>query len=367
MNYSSHFHEPCSKITQFNYNLHNSFVFFKKPNDASLYYLKAAKCETMLLEKLNDQPCFIFSPFESEVLPSKVLYYDEILTDEAIVQYSQQLPTVNYSTPMVISTELSTTPKATFIDTVNEMRFQINKGICQKIVASKVFVENLEKSPIELFLKLCDTYAHAFTYMIYVAGEFLWIGATPEVLLSCTQQQINTMSLAGTQPFIPNQLVYQWGEKELEEQQIVTDYIASVLSSSALKNITISVPETVSAGNLVHLKSSLQASVSSTQQLTELLLKLHPTPAICGMPKDKAMKVILHEEQHQRTYYTGFLGLWDGDRNTNLYVNLRCAALTNQQIVYYAGCGITANSDPEKEWQETERKIDTLRQVYLSL
>lgn len=342
-------------------------MFFKKPNEAALNYLKATKCASILIEALEDQPSFIFAPFESEVLLTKVLYYDEILADEAIVQYSQQIPTVNYSMPMVIPTELATTPKATFIDMVEGMKNQISKGVCKKIVASKVSIENLEKSPLALFLKLCDTYAHAFTYMVYVAGECLWIGATPEVLLACTEKQVNTMSLAGTQPFIPNQLVYQWGEKELEEQQIVTDYIASIISSAALQNIAISAPDTVSAGNLVHLRSSIHASVSSPQQLKELLLKLHPTPAIGGMPRDEAMKIILNEEQHQRTYYTGFLGLWDGERNTNLYVNLRCAAFTNKQIVYYAGCGITAHSDPEKEWQETERKIDTLRQVYLSL
>jgi isochorismate synthase len=164
-----------------------------------------------------------------------------------------------------------------------------------------------------------------------------------------------------------NQLVYQWGEKEREEQQIVTDYIAAILSSTALKNISISTPETFSAGNLVHLKSTIKAMVSSTAQLRELLLNLHPTPAVGGLPKDEAMKIILKEEQHPRQYYTGFLGLWNGEINTNLYVNLRCAEMTNTQIIYYAGCGITSNSDPEKEWQETERKIDTLRQVFLAL
>ena len=342
-------------------------MFFKKPNDASFYYLKATKCASLLIATMEDQPAFIFAPFESDVSPSKVLYYNEILTNEAIVQLGQQLPSIAESTPVVLSNKITSTPKATFIDMVEGMQHQINKEICKKIVASKVSVETQEKSPVALFLKLCDNYPHAFTYMIYVAGECLWMGATPEVLLACAEKQVETMSLAGTQPSIPNQLVYQWGEKEREEQQIVTDYIAAILSSTALQNITISTPETVGAGNLVHLKSTIKAMVSSTAQLKELLLNLHPTPAIGGLPKDEAMKIILKEEQHPRQYYTGFLGLWNGDINTNLYVNLRCAEITNTQIIYYAGCGITSNSDPEKEWQETERKIDTLRQVFLAL
>jgi isochorismate synthase len=316
---------------------------------------------------MEDQPAFIFAPFESEDRPSKVLYYDEILTDEAIVQLGLQLPSVDKSVPMVLSNKITSTPKTTFIDMVEGMQHQIEKGICKKIVASKVSVETQEKSPVALFLKLCDNYPHAFTYMIYVAGECLWMGATPEVLLTCAEKQVETMSLAGTQPSILNQLVYQWGEKEREEQQIVTDYIAAILSSIALQNISISTPETFSAGNLVHLKSTLKAMVSSTAQLKELLLKLHPTPAVGGLPKDEAMQIILKEEAHQRQYYTGFLGLWNGAINTSLYVNLRCAEIIDDQIIYYAGCGITSNSDAEKEWQETEHKIETLHRVYLSL
>jgi isochorismate synthase len=97
---------------------------------------------------------------------------------------------------------------------------------------------------------------------------------------------------------------------------------------------------------------------------TQMLQLLHPTSAVCGMPKEAAMDFIIQKEGYDRAYFSGFLGPVHIDGESNIYVNLRCSQLLEQVALTYAGAGITAESEPEKEWLETRLKMDTIRQVF---
>ncbi len=90
---------------------------------------------------------------------------------------------------------------------------------------------------------------------------------------------------------------------------------------------------------------------------------MHPTPAVCGIPLDSAKQFIKQTEGYDRKYYTGFLGPCNVNGKTNLFVNLRCAELFANNINLYIGGGITKDSIPEKEWEETELKSKTLLSV----
>src|SRR6202021_687877 len=91
-----------------------------------------------------------------------------------------------------------------------------------------------------------------------------------------------------------------------------------------------------------------------------LVSELHPTPAVCGIPLNDATQFIKETEGYDRGYYTGFLGPCNMDGKTELYVNLRCAELFADCINLYVGGGITKDSIPENEWEETEMKSKTL-------
>ena len=84
---------------------------------------------------------------------------------------------------------------------------------------------------------------------------------------------------------------------------------------------------------------------------------------MCGVPKEKAFQFILEHETTPRTYYTGFLGWLDPQGQTDLYVNLRCMQILLDAFVLYAGGGILSSSQVEDEWQETEKKMGTMRFV----
>jgi isochorismate synthase len=101
-------------------------------------------------------------------------------------------------------------------------------------------------------------------------------------------------------------------------------------------------------------------------QLPGLMLGLlHPTSAVCGTPKQEAIDFILATENHARSMYSGYLGPVNLANATHLFVNLRTVEIKGNQAVFYAGCGITEDSDPEKEWQETQMKCQTLQRILM--
>ena len=143
-------------------------------------------------------------------------------------------------------------------------------------------------------------------YCWYHPKVGLWIGATPELLFKVEGKQLTTISLAGTQPYrrISKPI---WTNKEIEEQQIVTDYIKHQIEPYT-KHVNISDVETIKAGNLLHLKSRITSIIDDSADLKSIIEALHPTPAVCGFPKQKAKDFILNNENYNREYYTGFLG-----------------------------------------------------------
>lgn len=254
----------------------------------------------------------------------------------------------------------------------------------QKIVLSRTERVQLSNSnPILIFKRLLATYETAFVYCWFHPKVGLWLGATPETLMNIEGQRLTTMSLAGTQKY-KGTLDVAWTQKEIDEQQVVTDFIVRSLQSS-VGSISVGKTETVKAGNLLHLKTSIIANLKpQISNLEGLLESLHPTPAVCGLPKDAAKQFILKNEKYNREFYTGFLGEINiktsttrnsNSRNvennayatvktvSNLFVNLRCMQISNQEAIIYIGGGITKDSNAESEWEETVQKTLVMKKV----
>jgi isochorismate synthase len=116
----------------------------------------------------------------------------------------------------------------------------------------------------------------------------------------------------------------------------------------------------------MHLKSDFTVDMKATNfpQLGSVMLQLlHPTSAVCGMPLETAVDFLKKNEAYDRQFYAGFLGPVNVNEDINIFVNLRCLQLTETHAILYAGAGITVDSIPEQEWQETEMKLNTLLNV----
>lgn len=302
---------------------------------------------------------FVFAPFaEGETV---FIPYDkaEVIVDE-ITESDNTL------TGLSDSPETDAAAKENFENLVSQCVAAIEEGYFKKLVASRTETIATASSIEAIYKKLLGLYPSAFRYIFYSPLSGLWMGATPEQLLKAENNTLHTVALAGTQLYSPSETAV-WPEKEQQEQLFVTNYIEEQLRPFSGKIITTE-PYTFRAGGIVHIKTDISAEMEKTANLADVIKTLHPTPAVCGLPKQAAEKWLLQNEGYDREYYSGFLGelnhdFTTGEAKTDLYVNLRCMRVGEGTAQLFIGCGVTKDSDPEKEFYETVNKSMTMRRV----
>ena len=329
------------------------FVAYNKPKDENLYgvFQKDTSLRTIISD--YNQSGFVFAPFNKD---KKTVFFPlnkSELISEVLVKQPISFKENSY---------VNETSKAKHIQIVEKAIDGIKNNEFKKVVISRKEMVALSGVEVEvIYTKLLQLYPNAFVYVWFHPQIGLWFGATPETLLQIENNNFTTMSLAGTQVFNKDAKTI-WSSKEIKEQQIVTEYILNKLSnfSANLKQLNT---ETVRAGSLVHLRTEI-TGVLLKERLFSLVNLLHPTPAVCGLPKEKAKEFIIENENYDRSYYTGFLGELNINTNdSHLFVNLRCMEIKDSHAEIYVGGGITRESNPENEWQETVAKSNIMLKV----
>lgn len=347
------------------------FVLFSKPARPSIKAYIQTNKETFTIKDYSESG-FVFAPFDSK----KNSYYIPFDTS-TIIEIEQQ----DFEVSLQPSALHPIESNGNHLNLVSKAIDEINASELEKVVLSREFKFNLEYSkPLEIFKTLTHNYPTAFTYCWFHPKTGLWMGASPENLLKLEGRSVSTMALAGTQIFKSSEKI-DWDSKNLEEHAFVTDYLLQVLSDY-LEPIKTSGPNTLKAGELLHLQTLVTGRLkSSNQSLKPLLQAIHPTPAVCGTPRTKALEFIKSNESYDREFYAGFFGelniptdvkFRNSKRNienrayqtarksTQLAVNLRCMQLKDRLAILYSGGGITKKSDPFTECLETENKIQTI-------
>lgn len=252
----------------------------------------------------------------------------------------------------------------------------IHEGKAMKIVVSRQEVTAVgDVCPEEMLRRLLQRYPSAFAYLWYHPEVGLWAGASPETLLGVAVDRFETMALAGTQIYRGTMDV-SWGDKEAEEQKMVTDHILAEMEGV---NLVQKGPYTLRAGGLLHLCTEISGEIGEGQGLGYLIGRLHPTAAVCGLPRSNARDFIRDNEGYDREFYTGFLGELnldgktfgstegEGQCSSSLFVNLRCMRLEGpdfDRATIFVGGGITASSIPEREWEETTAKAEVMKSIF---
>ena len=334
------------------------FVVYSKPNSGEITGFFQRK-DTLF--EVNDftEKGFVFASFDG----TKTYLIPE--SESEIVHFS--LDKKEKTITEKILSKASDYAKSDFECLVSKGIEAIKNEQFQKVVLSRteqVDVSNFDM--METFQKLVQLYPTAFVYCFYHPKIGNWIGATPEQLLKVTENHFETISLAGTQKDTGSSEIV-WGEKEKEEQQFVTDYLVQRLQKVA-SAVDFTKPYSIKAGSIWHIKTDISGVLNSDSSLKKVIQLLHPTPAVCGLPKELAKGFILENEPYDRSFYTGFLGelncsFTKETINSDLFVNLRCMQIRDSQAHLYMGCGITKDSNPEKEWEESVNKSMTMKKV----
>ena len=245
---------------------------------------------------------------------------------------------------------------------------QLENDAFRKIVLARCADEKMPEGvePMELFYRACALYPRLFIALVDTPKSGCWLTATPEILLEGQGSDWRTIALAGTMKLEGDQLNGEgesltWSTKNIQEQRIVATYITECLEQFT-SDFREEGPRTVRAANLVHLRSDFTFRLSDHAHIGNLLQALHPTPAVCGLPKREAFQFIVRNEHTPRRYYSGFMGPLGTDE-THLYVSLRCMNIEHDTCHLYAGGGLLKDSILEQEWQETEAKLETIRKL----
>lgn len=265
------------------------------------------------------------------------------------------------------SDQIETDQKEHFIRLVQHGIEAIEAGVLEKVVPArtKVIPISDEFDLGKTFLKMLEAYPNSFVNFFHIPQVGSWIGASPEILIETKGDQFYTMALAGTQPASGENPLRSaaWTQKEIEEQALVCRYIVDCFKKIRLREYEEHGPKTVMAGNLLHLRTDFRVDMKATgfPQLGSVMLDLlHPTSAVCGMPRKEAHEFLQENEGFDRSFFAGFIGPINIQDETSIFVNLRTASIRGENAILYAGAGVTEDSDPEKEWEETELKCQII-------
>lgn len=231
-----------------------------------------------------------------------------------------------------------------------------------KTVISRVVTEKSSREPsqwAEIADRIFQDNPAAMCCLYYTGETGAWICASPELLLDINRKYntLHTVALAGTRRPLGD-VQANWSEKDLQEHNIVKEYIRSRLSALGAI-LKISGTETCKAGSVEHLRTQFEGEIPPEITPEDILDTVSPTPALCGYPTDLALKEIENTEVHPRYCYGGYVSVESRER-TQAFVNIRCVHFNDERMTLYVGSGIMPDSTPGGEWDETDAKLNTI-------
>ena len=326
---------------------------YKKPGDTRINAILQKDADLNIPSDLTQSGFYMF-PFGNENTTPVFIRGDETYTSP----YKGPLPQSLSSDPPA-----DPVGREIHLELVKNAKKALKTGALKKVVVSRRFSIGAPESLVGAFFEMIRQFPRAFGYLWFHPEAGTWLGATPERLLRYQNGLAETMALAGTRAVDPEQEKPVWTDKERQEQDLVTQFILEQVHNNGLISEAGPVLD-VRAGMLWHLGTEIRVK-SSKEAALKLLSGLHPTPAVCGIPRDKALEFINLHENYSREYYTGFLGEvgQEDEDGFEFFVNLRCIQIRNGRAYIYVGGGITSDSDPESEWEETRAKSTTMRSI----
>jgi menaquinone-specific isochorismate synthase len=251
---------------------------------------------------------------------------------------------------------------------LDEALADIERGRVQKLVLTRR-VRYASSRPVDcrrVFRALEAEHPECAGYAVTLPG-FALLGVSPERLVSIEGDTVTVDALAGTAPRHPDPSADATLARRMlddpkirEEHRLVRDRIVEAIAPTCTDVVAPSSPALMRLPRVQHLWSPIRGHLRAGQNLLTLAARLHPTPAVGGSPVDRAI-AWLAEREADRGWYTGACGWLDADGGGELVVVLRCGVINDRTVDLFAGAGIVAGSEPERELAETDWKLMTMR------
>ena len=243
---------------------------------------------------------------------------------------------------------------------------RVAAGEVDKVVLARAldFRPRRRLDPVELALALWSGNSHGHVFFFQPGNGTALVGASPEILAEVRGSTIRATAVAGSAPspvsaaerrrFAARLLE---SAKERAEHDFVARHIEGALTDLGCRVRRGAGPAVLDLGAIQHLETEFTAEVPPSVTALDLLAVLHPTPAVCGHPRDDARAILKEAETFDREWYAGPVGWLASDGDARFVPALRSAMWRGDSWRLYAGAGIVAGSDPEREWEETELKF----------
>ncbi|WP_093292385.1 isochorismate synthase DhbC [Thermoactinomyces sp. DSM 45892] len=302
------------------------------------------------------------------VIPEKCVFSDPYQYEKGLGE--EFSPLLQYETEPVPAPEM-------YLAGVDKGLSGIAKGDFDKVVLSRsVRVHTTEPiDPKGIMQKLAHYNPQGFTFAVDVKSketaegkQKTFLGASPELLVSKLRHTVIANPLAGSRPRSEDPIEDERraqellrSEKDLHEHRIVVEAVKVALQPLCRNLEVPGRPTLIQTETMWHLSTVVKGEVlDDSISSLDLALALHPTPAVCGYPTERAFQAIQEIEPFDRGYFTGMVGWCDESGDGEWAVAIRCAELEGSSMSLYAGAGVVAGSKPEDELAETSAKMRTM-------
>ncbi len=257
-------------------------------------------------------------------------------------------------------------PLSAWRQQVNAAVDRIHEGLLEKVVLSRTCDLGFDV-PIDALMvldRLALRYPDTYRFMISPDEGVAFVGATPEVLVEVNAPHIRTAAVAGSvgrghNPQEDAELAAQLftNPKERHEHALVAENLRDLLEPLTANLLSPEEPQILTLGNIQHLHTPFEGTLSGKTDVLDVVGTLHPTPALGGCPQRVAIDTIREIELISRGWYASPVGWFDRHGNGLFAVAIRSAVFNRENARLYAGCGIVGQSDPDREWDETKIKF----------
>jgi len=258
-----------------------------------------------------------------------------------------------------------TTSREAWRESVEAAVDRIRGGDLQKVVLAQALEADLaaEFPRAATLDRLAAKYPDCHRYYFEPdAGGSAFFGATPERLVALRGRTVETDALAGTTGRGETPAEDEWLARELlddaknvHEHELVADTVREQLEPFAA-SISAGERRVRRLATVQHLHTPITAELSADRHVLDLVEALHPTPAVGGLPPDRALETIHDTEPFDRGWYAAPVGWIDAAGNGAFAVAIRSAVTTARRATLFAGVGLVADSDPDREWDEVQLK-----------